>query len=160
VRVRVGAADGLLTSSWGWRRSLSWLSGWTWSAGWARRSGRSRFEPGHGARWCWSGWRRRNWPGEDFLVGLGRQRADAAGQALWPVDRRATAINFARNTALGGPATPARGATRNEQTQRRRGARLDCWLGAQDSLVRADSHSRTLLSRFAPLECEAVLSSL
>jgi len=27
--------------------------------------------------------------GEDFLVGLDRQRADVAGQALWPVPARA-----------------------------------------------------------------------
>jgi DDE family transposase len=48
-----------------------------------RRSGRSR--PGIGgspAGNCWSGWRRRSWGGEDFLVGLDRQRADAAGQVL------------------------------------------------------------------------------
>ncbi|UQX11564.1 hypothetical protein [Candidatus Mycobacterium methanotrophicum] len=34
---------------------------------------------------CWWGWRRRNWPREDFLVGLDRQRADKAGQRLTPV---------------------------------------------------------------------------
>jgi hypothetical protein len=31
------------------------------------------------------GWLRRSWRGEDHLVGLDRQRADVAGQALMPI---------------------------------------------------------------------------
>ena len=70
-----------------------------------RRSARSSSGiAGWGLGSCCAGSRRRSWPGEDFLTGLDRQRADAAGRQLTPVPGLAstTAAGLARRV------TPAR----------------------------------------------------
>ena len=51
-----------------------------------RLSARSRsVTAGSGPGSCWWGWRAAQLAGEDFLVGLDRHSADAAGQQLTPV---------------------------------------------------------------------------
>ena len=58
---------------------------------------------GHGAGQLLVGIAAAQLAGEDFLVGLDRQRADAAGQALWPVPGLAssTATGLARRMSAG-----------------------------------------------------------
>ena len=66
---------------------------------WIRRSApSSSANAGSGPGSCWPGSRRRSWLGEDFLTGLDRQRADAAGQQIAPVPGLAstTAAGLAR----------------------------------------------------------------
>jgi hypothetical protein len=85
-RVRVGAPDPALTGLSGMVAVTELCEHWTWSGRWMPRWDRSTSELAGTRRGnCWLGWLRRSWRGEDHLVGLDRQRADVAGQALMPI---------------------------------------------------------------------------
>lgn len=99
ARVRVGAADGSLTPVAGMAAVTELVERLDVVAAVDAAVGPIKTrDRGHGAGRLLVGIAAAQLAGEDFLVGLDRQRADAAGQALWPVPGLAssTAAGLAR----------------------------------------------------------------